>query len=264
MAKKRPKKASKPATAGVSAPLPQPTKGFTRALAAEIVRNLTTLGQMTSAPFRRVSAGKKTPSVLDKYAILVDTSVLVDGRILPVAQSGFLTGTLILPRFILAEVQHIADSSDSLRRTKGRRGLDVANRLVGQKANPNLKAKVMDIDAVGVSEADHKLVHLAKQEKAAILTVDFNLAQLARAQGIRVLNVHTLAQAMRIALVPGEQLSLTLTHAGSQAGQGVGYMPDGTMVVVDNGQDKVGATVAVVVTKVHQTPAGQLFFARLA
>lgn len=245
------------------AALTRPTAVFTQALAREIVKNLATLGQITSRPFRREKVDKKQPDFGMRPYLLIDTSVLIDGRILPIVNSGFITGTLIIPQFILGEVQHIADSPDSLRRAKGRRGLEIVGRLRGQKVNPFLKVKIVNDDTTEAKEADHKLIVFAKRWGGAIVTVDFNLSQLARAQSVKILNVNDLAQAMKIALVPGEELTIKITHEGRERSQGVGYLVDGTMVVVDNAKDKVGLDVAVVVTKIHQTPAGQLFFARL-
>ena len=198
--------------------------------------------------------------------MLVDTSVLIDGRILPIVNSGFLTGTLLIPTFVLGEVQHLADHSDSLRRAKGRRGLDVAGKLRSQKQNSFVRTKIISEDVPDVAEVDHKLISLAKRWKnlqVRLVTIDFNLAQLARAQGVKVLSVVDLAQALKIAIVPGEELTVAITHEGKERQQGVGYLPDGTMIVVDEAKDKVGSSVVVVVTKVHQTAAGQLFFARL-
>lgn len=240
----------------------QPTAVFTQALAREIAKNLATIGQITTRPFRR-RAEKKSKPDLGLRPMIVDTSILIDGRILPIVNSGFLTGTLVIPQFILGEVQHIADSSDSLRRAKGRRGLDIVGRLRGQKVNPFLKVKIINDDITEVKEADHKLIVFAKRWGAAIVTVDFNLSQLARAQSVKVLNINDLAQAMKVALVPGEELTIKITHEGRERAQGVGYLVDGTMVVVDNARDKVGLDIAIIVTKIHQTPAGQLFFARL-
>lgn len=241
----------------------RPTAAFTQALAREIVKNLTAIGELTARSFRRRPKNGKKPPELGENPFLVDTSVLIDGRILPIVNSGFLSGTLVIPQFILGEVQHIADSSDSLRRAKGRRGLEIVGKLRGQKVNHRLKTKIISEDVVEAKEPDSKLVMLAKRSRAAILTVDFNMAQVARAQGIKALNVNDLAQAMKVALVPGEELTIKITHEGRERAQGVGYLIDGTMVVVDNARDKVGMDLVVVVTKVHQTPAGQLFFARL-
>lgn len=244
--------------------LAKPTTAFTQALAREIVKNLTTIGQITTGPFRRsFEKRKKIQASLGDHPAFVDTSVLIDGRILPIVNSGFIGGTLVIPEFVLRELQHIADDPDMLRRAKGRRGLDVVGKLKSQKVNRLVNVKIISEDETDIKEVDHKLVSLAKRHQARFLTVDFNLAQVARAQGIKVLNVNDLAQAIKIALVPGENLTIKITHEGKERQQGVGYLTDGTMVIVDNARDKVGMDVDVIVTKVHQTPAGQLFFARL-
>lgn len=250
----------------------KPSSGFTKALAAEIVKGLASFrfSQIwTKHEPESATIDSKAPE-LGENPILVDTSVLIDGRILTIVNSEFLTGTLLIPQFILAEVQHIADSSDSLRRSKGRRGLDVISKLKWQKANPLVKIKIIDDDPQLVKEVDHKLVDLAKKWKVLpggknirLLTVDFNLAHIARAQGVPVLNVFDLAQALKLTLIPGEELTIKISHEGKERQQGVGYLADGTMVVVDDARDKVGSDLQVVVTKIHQTPAGQLFFARL-
>ena len=243
----------------------KPTADFTKALASEIVKNLSSFGQFTTRPFRREvveKTGKKTDPLGDN-PMFVDTSVLIDGRILPIVNSGFLTGTLIFPESILGELQHIADSSDSLRRAKGRRGLEVVGKIKSQKVNPLLKTKIYHDELPEVKEVDHKLIALAKRSGAKVLTVDFNLAQLARTQGVKVLNIYDLAQALKMAIIPGEEMSIKITHEGKERMQGVGYLSDGTMVVIDDARDKVGLDVTVVVTKVHHTPAGQLFFGRL-
>lgn len=238
------------------------TKAFTKALAAEIVRNLTALGQMTVRPFQRAEPVEK-PVELGDHPILVDTSVFIDGRILSIVNSGFLTGTLVVPNFILVELQHIADDTDSLRRMKGRRGLDVVNKLKGQRQNPWLRVVMVKDDPVDTKEADSKLVVLAKKWGAVLLTTDFNLAHIARAQNVRVINVMDLAQALKVALMTGEEFVVKITHDGREREQGVGYLPDGTMVVVENAKGKAGQDLTVTITKIHQTPAGQLFFARL-
>lgn len=251
----------------------KPPSEFTKALADEIVKGLTSFSKFTHS-FRRKDAEvvqSDTPQKaidLGEYPILVDTSVLIDGRILPIVNSGFITGTLLVPQFVLGEVQHIADSSDAIRRAKGRRGLDVVGKLRWQKANPLVKTKIIEADPAEVKEVDHKLVALARKWKVQdphirLLTVDFNLAHLARAQGVQVLNVHDIGQALKISLVPGEEFTIRIAHAGKEHAQGVGYLEDGTMVVVDNAADRVGVDVVVLVTKIHQTAAGQLFFARL-
>jgi uncharacterized protein YacL len=251
----------------------KPNPAFTQALAREIVKNLVAIGQFTARPFTR-ERGETKPEekvpVFGEHPILVDTSVLIDGRILPIVNSGFLTGTLMIPQFILAEVQHIADSSDSLRRAKGRRGLEMVGKLRSQRVNPLLRVQFIPDDLPDVKEVDHKLIDLTRKwrgmpggKNMRILTVDFNLAHLARAQGIPVLNIHDMAQALKLSLVPGEEMTIKINHEGKEREQGVGYLSDGTMIVVDNAKDKVGADIAVVITKIHQTAAGQLFFARL-
>ncbi|MEK9143503.1 MAG: TRAM domain-containing protein, partial [Patescibacteria group bacterium] len=150
-----------------------------------------------------------------------------------------------------------------VRRAKGRRGLEVAGKLKSQKANPWVKVKVVGDDVPEVTEVDHKLVVLAKRWGAKLVTVDFNLAQRARVEGVKVLNVSDLAQAIKIAIVPGEELTIKITHEGKEREQGVGYLTDGTMIIIDGARTMVGREVTVVITKVHQTPAGQLFFSRL-
>lgn len=240
---------------------------FTKQLAAEIVKNLTSLGHFTTTPFRKAAQEreekKKKVASLGEYPILIDTSVLIDGRIVPIVNSGFLAGTLVIPQFILQEVQHIADSSDALRRAKGRRGLEAVSKLKNQRNNDRVKIQIIEDNPDQVKEVDHKLVDLAKKWNIKLMTVDFNLAQLSRAQGIKVLNVNDLSQAIKVALMPGEEMSILISHEGKEREQGVGYLPDGTMVIVDGARSRVGTTVAVFITKVHQTPAGQLFFARL-
>jgi len=243
-----------------------PSSAFTKELAQEIVRNLTAFGKLTVRPFQkrdRSQPKKKSVAPVGEYPVLVDTSVLIDGRILPIVNSGFFVATLIIPQFVLAEIQHIADSADMIRRSKGRRGMDVVNALKNQRVNPGVKVKIVADDPQEIKEVDHKLAYLAKVWKARLLTVDFNLAQLSRAQGVKVLNVNDLAQALKVALISGEEITVKITHSGKERSQGVGYLPDGTMVVVEDTKERVGQDVAAVITKVHQTPAGQLFFARL-
>ncbi len=240
----------------------KPTREFTQALAAEIVKSLTALGQISRRPFEHKVVDSTKESV-GEHPMLVDSSVLIDGRILQVVNSGFIAGTLVIPQFILREVQHIADDSDPMRRAKGRRGLDMINALKSQKVNPWITFKVVPDDPTETTEADSKLVVLAKRWSGALLTVDFNLAHIARAQGVRVLNLNDLAQAMKVALVAGEEFMIKITHEGREREQGVGYLTDGTMVVVENAKDKVSQELTVIITKIHQTPAGQLFFARI-
>ncbi len=262
MKKQKPVVTSVAPTPSAPAPVVKPTTAFTQALAREIVKNLTALGEITSRPFHRIST-PETKETIGEHPIMVDTSVLIDGRILQIVNSGFVSGTLVITQFILTEAQHIADDSDPMRRAKGRRALDVIGKLKSQKVNPWLKTKVVADDPIEVKEVDSKLVALARRWSGVLLTVDFNLAHVARAQGVRVLNVNDLAQAMKVALVAGEDFVIKITHDGRERDQGVGYLADGTMVVVENAKGRAGEDVHVIVTKVHQTPAGQLFFARM-
>ncbi len=191
---------------------------------------------------------------------LVDTSVVIDGRIADICDSGFLEGTLLLPRFVLNELQHIADSSEVLRRAKGRRGLDILKRL--QEGGSRTNLEIIEDDPKEAPDVDSKLVRLALKYHAKILTNDFNLNKVAQIEGIHVLNVNDLANALKPALVPDEVMEVKIIKEGKEPTQGVGYLDDGTMIVVDNGRAHVGRTVQVVVTSVLQTAAGRMIFTR--
>lgn len=191
--------------------------------------------------------------------ILLDTSVIIDGRIADIAQTGFLSGTLLIPRFVLNELQYIADSPDSLRRQRGRRGMEVLSQLQKETAIP---VRITDIDVEGVREVDDKLVILARQLRCPILTNDYNLNRVAELQGVSVLNVNELANAVKLVFLPGETLQVSIIQEGKEANQGVGYLDDGTMVVVEDGRDSLNQDLIVVVTKVLQTAAGRMVFAR--
>lgn len=192
--------------------------------------------------------------------ILLDTSVIIDGRIADIAKTGFIPGTLIIPRFVLNELQYIADSPDNLRRQRGRRGMEVLASL--QKDGSPTPVKIQDIDADGVKEVDDKLVVLARQMHCPILTNDYNLNRIAELQGVIILNVNELANAVKSVLLPGETLIMRIIQEGKEIGQGVGYMDDGTMVVVENGRELIGREINVTVTKILQTAAGRMIFAR--
>jgi uncharacterized protein YacL len=192
--------------------------------------------------------------------ILLDTSVIIDGRVADIAKTGFLPGTLLIPRFVLNELQYIADSPDGLRRQRGRRGMEVLAEL--QKL-PNILVRISDINAEGVREVDDKLVVLARQLKCPILTNDFNLNRVAELQGVTILNINELANAVKSVVLPAEHMTLNIFQEGKEHGQGVGYMDDGTMVVVENGHEYIGEYKEVVVTKVLQTAAGRMIFARV-
>jgi uncharacterized protein YacL len=195
----------------------------------------------------------------ESRTILLDTSVIIDGRIADVARTGFLPGSLLIPRFVLAELQYVADSSDSLRRQRGRRGMEVLAQI---QREPSIPVRITDIDVEGVREVDDKLVILARQMRCPILTNDFNLNRIAELQGVTILNINELANAVKSVLLPGEMLNVRVIQEGKEAGQGVGYMEDGTMVVVENGKDYIDEEINVLVTKVLQTAAGRMIFAR--
>ncbi len=191
--------------------------------------------------------------------LLLDTSVIIDGRIADISVTGFLRGDLIVPRFVLSELQHVADSAEGMRRARGRRGLEVLKRLQKDQATP---VKIVDDDPGGSSEVDEKLVLLAKQWTCPIVTNDFNLNKVASLQGVTVLNINDLANAVKSVLLPGETLTVRVIQEGKENGQGVGYLDDGTMVVIEDGHSHLNRMINVTVTKVLQTAAGKMIFAK--
>ncbi|MCL1795852.1 MAG: TRAM domain-containing protein, partial [Clostridia bacterium] len=209
-------------------------------------------GRLTRAERKSVS-GAQDGKVLD-------TSVIIDGRIFDILKTGFVEGPLVVPQFVLAELQHIADSSDPLRRTRGRRGLDILSRI---QRELDVTVHITDVDFPGVDEVDVKLLKFAKQTGCSIVTNDFNLNKVADVTGVKVLNINDLAGALRPVLLPGEEMAVQILREGKEAGQGVGFLDDGTMIVVDNGKRYIGETVEVVVTSMLQTSAGRLIFARI-
>jgi len=192
--------------------------------------------------------------------VLLDTSVIIDGRIADISRTGFIDGEMLVPRFVLNELQHIADSSDALRRRRGRRGLEMLRRLQNDSVTP---VRVVDMDIEGVREVDDKLVVLGKRMTCPIVTNDYNLNRVAQLQGVQVLNINELANAVKAMFLPGESLDIEIIQEGKEVGQGVGYLDDGTMVVVEDGKPYIGREVEVVVTKVLQTAAGRMLFARI-
>ncbi len=191
---------------------------------------------------------------------LLDTSVIIDGRIADLCDTGFIEGTLIVPHFILQELQHISDSSDGLKRARGRRGLDILNVL--QKMN-NIQVKLVEDDFPHVKEVDTKLIELGKQMNGKVLTNDFNLNKVAGIQGVEVLNINDLCNALKPVVLPGETIRVFVLKEGKESGQGVAYLDDGTMVVVDHARTSIGKTVDVIVTSVLQTSAGRMIFTRI-
>jgi len=192
--------------------------------------------------------------------ILLDTSVIIDGRIADINTSGFIIGEIVVPQFILDELRHIAGSSDVLRRTRGRRGLDMLNRMREEEGAP---VTIVDMDPREVQEVDAKLVYVARKLHASIVTTDFSLNKVAQLQGVRVLNVNELANAVKPIVLPNEEMSVKIIQAGKELGQGVGYLDDGTMIVVEDGTRHIDQDVDIVVTRVLQTVAGRMIFATL-
>jgi uncharacterized protein YacL len=195
-----------------------------------------------------------------QYKVL-DTSVIIDGRIADVCESGFLEGTLLIPQYVLRELHQIADSSDALKRNRGRRGLDVLQKL---QRMPDARVELHDLDFPHIREVDRRLIETARAVSGMIVTNDYNLNKVAELHGVRVLNLNELANALRPVVLPGELLSVHVLREGKEAGQGVGYLEDGTMVVIDQGKKFLGQTVTVAVTSVLQTAAGRMIFTRPA
>ena len=191
---------------------------------------------------------------------ILDTSVIIDGRIADVCETGFLEGTLLVPQFVLKELQQIAGSSDTLKRNRGRRGLDILQRM---QANVDLDIRIVDNDFPKIREVDAKLVALGKTLKAKVLTNDYNLNKVAELQGVSVLNVNQLANAVKPVVLPGEIMHVYVMKEGKEYGQGVAYLDDGTMVVIDNARKYLGKSIDVAVTSVLQTTAGRMIFTRL-
>jgi len=191
---------------------------------------------------------------------ILDTNVIIDGRIADVAQAGFIEGPIYIPGFVLDELQHIADSSDGLKRARGRRGLDILNQM---QKDLNLVVRTYDRLAPGHEEVDARLVRLAKAMDASIVTNDFNLNKVAEIQRVHVLNINELANALKPVVLPGEEMHVALVKEGKEPSQGVGYLDDGTMIVVENGRRHIGQSVSVLVSSVLQTQAGKMIFAHL-
>ena len=200
-----------------------------------------------------------TPGDAERFNRILDTSVIIDGRIADVCETGFLDGTLVIPQFVLRELQYIADSSDSLKRNRGRRGLDILQKI--QKMS-GVQTIVSDVDFPEVREVDLKLIELARRLNGKIVTNDFNLNKVAQLRGVQVLNINELANSLKPVVLPGEFMKVFILKEGKEYSQGVAYLDDGTMVVVDNARKLIGKTIDVVVTSVLQTTAGKMIFGR--
>jgi uncharacterized protein YacL len=190
---------------------------------------------------------------------ILDTSVIIDGRIADICQTSFLEGTIIIPQFVLEELQHIADSSDVLKRNRGRRGLDILNRIQKELA---IQVDIYEGDFEEIQEVDSKLVKLAKLTNGVVVTNDFNLNKVCELQGVSVLNINDLANAVKPVVLPGEELSIQVIKDGKEHNQGIAYLDDGTMIVVEEGRDYIGKRIDVLVTSVLQTSAGRMIFAK--
>jgi uncharacterized protein YacL len=190
--------------------------------------------------------------------VLVDTSAIIDGRIADIIKTGFVPGKLLVPRFVLAELQNIADSDDAMRRGRGRRGLEMLNLM---RQDPNVELDIIEENPEDVKEVDHKLVYLAKKFNTNILTTDYNLNRVATIDTVKVLNVNELANAIRPVVLPGEELTVKVVQPGKEKNQGVGYLADGTMIVVESGDKLMGKEVTTEVTRIFQTVAGKMIFA---
>lgn len=190
---------------------------------------------------------------------ILDTSVIIDGRIADICDTGFIEGTFIIPQFILQELQYIADSSDSMKRARGRRGLDILHRI--QKMS-NISVRIVEEDFPNIKEVDTKLIALAKMMDAKVLTNDFNLNKVAELQGISVLNINELANSLKPVVLPGESMKVFVIKEGKEYNQGVAYLDDGTMVVIENGRRYIGHNIDVSVTSVLQTTAGRMIFSK--
>lgn len=200
-----------------------------------------------------------SPAEVVEQVVLLDTSVIIDGRIADIARTGFVPGTLLITQFVLQELQYIADSSDALRRQRGRRGLEVLSDL---QKNKQVQVKITDQDIPGNHPVDEKLMLLAKQLNCPVMTNDYNLNRVAELQGVLILNINELANAVKVVFLPGEILNVQIIQEGKEYGQGVGYLEDGTMIVVENGLEHLGTKIPTVVTKVLQTAAGRMIFSR--
>lgn len=215
-----------------------------------------------SSLFAKLKGGKQEADndhpLFEEHKIL-DTSVIIDGRIADICKTGFIEGTLVIPEFVLEELQHIADSSDLLKRNRGRRGLDILNKI---QKELEVRVLIYEGDFEDISEVDSKLVKLAKLLRGKVITNDFNLNKVCELQGVSVLNINDLANAVKPVVLPGEEIVIQIIKDGKEYGQGVAYLDDGTMIVVEGGREYIGMTMEVMVTSVLQTSAGRMIFAK--
>ena len=206
-----------------------------------------------------LKGSSKFSSTTDNPKIL-DTSVIIDGRVADICETGFIEGTFVIPQFVLHELQHVADSADPIKRTRGKRGLEILHRIQKQV---DVDVKIVEQDFPGIKEVDAKLVELAKKMKGKIITNDSNLNKVAELQGVEVLNINQLANALKPVVLPGEEATVKVIKEGKEPGQGVAYLDDGTMVVIENGIKYMGKNIDVTVTQILQTTAGRMIFAKV-
>lgn len=224
---------------------------LSRRIAAEVISQL----HLPRIPI--MGGGQKVEKEKWVNPMLIDTSALIDGRVGDVIESGFISGTILVPDFILFELQHIADSADSLKRGRGRRGLDVLENI---KKSSFIKTAVYDTGQTSLKNVDDRLLKLGRTLKAKIITNDYNLNKIATVSGVKILNVNELANVMKTPLIPGEEIEVKVIQEGKEKTQGVGYLPDGTMIVVENGSSFLGKKVKAKVSRVIQTMAGRMIF----
>ena len=216
--------------------------------------------ELTESTDAADSAESTEETVVPAVPKLLDTSVIIDGRILDVCRTGFVEGKLVVPQFVLDELRHVADSTDDLRRSRGRRGLDILKKM---QSEPKITLQTESMDWEDTTEVDVKLLRLAKQMNAVIVTGDYNLNKVASVAGVGVLNLNDLAGALKPAVLPGEEMTVQVVKEGKEAGQGVAYRDDGTMIVIEGGRNYVGQTITVVVSTALQTSAGRMIFAKV-
>ncbi|MFR5265734.1 PIN/TRAM domain-containing protein [Clostridium sp.] len=208
---------------------------------------------------KTASKEKKTKTAKGKLSKVLDTSVIIDGRIFDLCKTGFIEGTLVIPSFVLDELRHVSDCSDSLKRIRGRRGLDILNKI---QKELDMEVEIWEGDFPEINEVDSKLLKLAQKLGGKVLTNDYNLNKVAEVQGVPVLNINELANAIKPVVLPGEEMTITIVKDGKESGQGVAYLDDGTMIVVEGGKKYMDETIVVDVTSVLQTAAGRMIFAK--
>lgn len=226
-------------------------------MSSEILNQISRMPKQSHFPF--INPSPQVGGISLQRPLILDTSAIIDGRILDIAQTGFISGLVLIPNFILLELQQVADSADNLKRARGRRGFEVISEL---KKIKGLKVEIWEKHAGGKA-VDDRLLHLAKSLNGKIITTDFNLNRLSQAHGINVLNVNDLANAVKLTAIPGEKLDIKVVHIGKDPTQGVGYLPDGTMIVVEDGADKIGQTISVEVSRSIQGSAGRMIFSKI-